>query len=90
MVRKLDLADRYMNNKAIRYALRANLIYAAQDLIRLFLRDANESNPHDIQTIWYELAMGEAYLRLNYYGPAFRMFKFIEKHFEEMYEDQVE
>jgi peptide alpha-N-acetyltransferase len=26
-VRKLDLADRYLNNKAIKYSLRANLIY---------------------------------------------------------------
>lgn len=76
-VRKLDLADRYLNNKAIKYVLRANTVYQAQELIRLFLRDSNESNPHDIQTIWYELAMGEAYLRLKYYGPAFRMFKLI-------------
>jgi peptide alpha-N-acetyltransferase len=88
-VRKLDLADRYLNNKAIKYALRANLIYQAQDLIRLFLRDSADSSPHEIQTIWYELAMGRSYLRLKYYGPAMRMFKFIEKHFTEMYEDQV-
>jgi hypothetical protein len=25
--RKLDLADRYLNNKAIKYALHANLVY---------------------------------------------------------------
>jgi hypothetical protein len=37
--------------------------------------------------MWYELGMGKAYLELGYFGPAFRMFKNIEKHFQEMYED---
>jgi hypothetical protein len=34
--------------------------------------------------------MGKAYLHFGYFGPAFRMFKNIEKHYEEMYEDQVD
>ena len=44
--RELDLADRYLNNKAIKYALRANKVYVSHDLIKLFLRDG--SNPFEL------------------------------------------
>lgn len=88
--RKLDLADRYLNNKAVKYALRAHKVYYGQELLRMFLRDSQESNPHDIQTIWYELAVGEAFLDLGYLGPSIRMFKFIYQHYIEMYEDQID
>ncbi len=31
--------------------------------MRLFLRDPNDGNAYDLQTIWFEIAMGNAYLR---------------------------
>lgn len=40
--------------------------------------------------MWFEIELGVAYLKKKQYGPAFRMFKFIEKHFQDMYEDQFD
>ncbi len=53
----------------------------------MFLRDPNDGNAYDLQTIWFEICMGKAYLRLKKYGPGLKMFKYIEKHFADMYED---
>lgn len=87
--RKMDLADRYLNNKGIKYSLLNNKIQEADALIKLFLRDVSDNNVHDLQTMWYEIQMGRAYIRLSEFGPGLRQFKFVEKHFNDMYEDQV-
>lgn len=39
--RKLDLADRYLNTKCVRYALRAGAIDEAHVTASLFLRDGD-------------------------------------------------
>ena len=87
--RKMDLADRYLNNKGIKYSLLNNKIQEADALIKLFLRDPSDGNVHDLQTMWFEMQVGKAYLRLKEFGPGLRQIKFIEKHFNDMYEDQV-
>jgi peptide alpha-N-acetyltransferase len=87
--RKLDLADRYLNNKGIKYSLHNNKIQEADTLIKLFLRDASDNNVHDLQTIWFEIQVAKAHLRQNEFGPGLRQLKFVEKHFNDMYEDQV-
>ncbi|CAD8181959.1 unnamed protein product [Paramecium octaurelia] len=86
--RQLDLADRYLNNKTIKYALRANMVYLSQELLRMFLRDG--SNPYELQMIWFELGVGRTLLRLNYLGPALAQFYLIFKHYQEMYDDQLD
>lgn len=87
--RKLDLADRYLNNKGIKYNLLNDKIQEADTLIKLFLRDASDGNVHDLQTMWYEIEVGKSHLRKQEFGPGLRQLKFIEKHFNDMYEDQV-
>ena len=87
--RKMDLADRYLNNKGIKYSLLNNKIQEADALIKLFLRDPSDGNVHDLQTMWFEMQVGKAYLRQKEFGPGLRQIKFIEKHFNDMYEDQV-
>ncbi|KAM3138417.1 hypothetical protein pb186bvf_009503 [Paramecium bursaria] len=86
--RELDLADRYLNNKAIKYALRANKVYVSHDLIKLFLRDG--SNPFELQKVWFEVSTGRTFLRLGYYAAALARFNLIYKAYQEMYEDQLE
>lgn len=44
----MDLADRYLNNKAIKYSLRCNETEEADKLMRLFLRDPNDGNAYDL------------------------------------------
>ena len=83
------MADRYLNNKGIKYSLMNNKIQEADTLIKLFLRDASDGNVHDLQTMWFEMQVAKAHLRLNEFGQGLRQLKFVEKHFSDMYEDQV-
>lgn len=48
-----------------------------------------DENVHELQTMWFEIELGKAFLRKNDFGSGLRQFKFIEKHFLDMYEDQV-
>jgi len=66
--RQLDLADRYLNNKAIKYVLRIPLFEEASKLMLLFISHSAETNVFDLQTMWYEIALGEAYLKDGKYG----------------------
>ncbi|CAD8097828.1 unnamed protein product [Paramecium primaurelia] len=86
--RQLDLADRYLNNQTIKYALQANMIVLSQDLLSLFLKDG--SDPYELQMIWFELNIGRTLLRLNYLGPALQQFNLIFKQFQEMCDDQLD
>ena len=52
-----------MNNRAIKYALKANKIEEADNLIKLFLRDPSDGNAFELQTMWYELELAYAYFR---------------------------
>lgn len=55
--------------------------------MRLFIRDPRDGNEYDLQTIWFENAMGASYLKKKEIGAAMRQYKFIEKHYSDMYED---
>jgi hypothetical protein len=44
----MDLADRYLNNKSIKYALRCGYTKKGEYLLKLFLKDLNESNPYEL------------------------------------------
>lgn len=85
--RTMDLADRYLNNKAIKYALRCGQDELANDLLRLFLKDPTEGNPFELQTLWFEIASGEILLKRGDYTKALRMFKFVHRAFIEVFED---
>ena len=37
--------------------------------------------------MWYEIGMGNAYIRKNEFPAGMRMYKFIEKSFSDIYED---
>ena len=45
--RKLDLADRYINNKSCKFALRADLVEQANDTVALFTRHEGEQDALD-------------------------------------------
>ena len=44
----MDLADRYLNNKCIKYALRNEMPQEADRLIKLFLKDPTDGSPFDL------------------------------------------
>ena len=90
--RSLDLQDRYLNNKATKYMLRADNMERAMDTIAMFTRHDGESQQSlfDLQTIWYELEAGESYYRTRQAGPALKKFYAVEKHFLDFVEDQFD
>jgi len=86
--RQLDLADRYLNNKAAKYYLRANNLGRARELLTLFSKEQGVLNVHEMQNMWYELEVAEAHIRLGQWAPAAEELKFVEQQFAEIYEDQ--
>lgn len=44
----MDLADRYLNNKCIKYALKNNMTEKADKLIKMFLKDTNDGSAFDL------------------------------------------
>lgn len=86
--RQLDLADRYLNNKAAKYYLRTNNIAKARELLALFSKEQGVLNVHEMQNMWYELEVAEAHIRLQQWAPAAEELKFVEQQFSEIYEDQ--
>lgn len=82
---ELDLADRYLNNKAIKYTLRAGQIDTAQSLFKEFMKE--DSNAHDLQTMWYEIETAKAYSKQGNQPAAIRWSHFIQTHYDEIYDD---
>ncbi|OQR91416.1 N-terminal acetyltransferase A complex subunit nat1-like protein [Achlya hypogyna] len=90
--RKLDLADRYINNKTTKYLLRANRIAEAEATIALFTRHEGDpqQNLFEMQCMWYENAVAAAHARQHADGPALKKFAAVEKHFNDFIDDQFD
>ncbi len=87
--RALDLQDRYLNNKATKYFLRADQVEVAMNTIAMFTK--HEGDPQktlfDLQCSWYELESAESYARQKKWGLALKKFNAIRTHFIEQYDD---
>ena len=92
LARSMDLADRYLNTKSTRYMLRADLIDTAVKTIGLFTKspDDDRSNLYDMQCCWYALEIAHSHLRLGEYGKALKNFTAVDKHFNDIVEDQFD
>lgn len=90
--RKLDLSDRYINNKATKYLLRADRVQEASSTIALFTRHEGDpqQNLNEMQCMWYELACGRSHFRQKQFGMALKQFNAIDKHFQDFEDDQFD
>lgn len=89
--RRMDTADRYLNTKCTRYALRADNLPVAETTVSLFLRDGDTlASLADMQCSWYENESGELLLRQGEFGKALKQFVSVTKHFQDMEEDQFD
>lgn len=91
--RQLDLQDRYLNNKACKYLLRAGRIDDALDTISMFAKhDGTDINRYlaDQQCNWFELEAAEAFARKRQWGPALKKFYSVQTHFGDYVEDMFD
>eukprot|EP00898_Chlorokybus_atmophyticus_P006405 jgi/Chlat1/6766/Chrsp50S06467 len=89
--RQMDLADRYLNSEAVKRMLRADQIELAEKTVALFTRDGDQQNNlFDMQCMWYEIEIGNSYLRTGQLGRALKKFLAVEKHYADMVEDQFD
>ena len=86
----MDLADRYLNAVASRYMIRNDQVQEAEKIMRLFSKEGEDLNVHDMQCMWYESEVGNSYLRQGNYRLALKNFSWIEKHFDQINEDQFD
>ncbi|KAJ2705451.1 hypothetical protein FB645_002434 [Coemansia sp. IMI 203386] len=75
--RQMDLKDRYVNTKAVKYMLRNNDVVEAEKNMVLFVRDDASHKIQEIvdtQAIWYMRERGHAYRRLGDIGRALKQY----------------
>jgi len=84
--RDMDHADRYLNNKAAKYALRDGRREEAVRLISMFTRGHSDAEAymHELQVSWFELESGEAALRDDDYGAALHYFRWVDRSCDSM------
>merc|ERR1711871_1673495 len=81
--REMDLADRYLNTKCVRYAFRAGRDKDAERIVQLFLREQDTlDHLFDMQVMWYELSAADFYLASGNYAQALTKLYSVDKHFE--------
>ena len=92
MGRKLDLADKWINSKSSKFQLRAGLIERGESVVSLFTKHEGDSRGYltDMQTMWFETEAGGAYLRAGEVAMALKLFKAVEKHFDDFEDDQID
>lgn len=90
--RSLDLQDRYLNNKATKYFLRADAIPQALATISLFTKFEGDPQQYlaEMQCSWFELEAGEAFSRTKQWGLALKKFYSVQAHFGDYVEDMFD
>eukprot|EP00826_Nyctotherus_ovalis_P053654 TRINITY_DN6998_c0_g1_i12.p1 TRINITY_DN6998_c0_g1~~TRINITY_DN6998_c0_g1_i12.p1 ORF type:complete len:248 (-),score=88.73 TRINITY_DN6998_c0_g1_i12:380-1123(-) len=88
---RMDQADRYLNSRCSKYLIRAGKTEEAEKMMAHFAREINgELNVHEMQCMWYELELGLQYEREGKLAKSFAMYRYIEQHFDTMYDDQFD
>ncbi|KAL1914904.1 uncharacterized protein VTP21DRAFT_7820 [Calcarisporiella thermophila] len=91
--RELDLQDRFINSKCVKYLLRNNETEEAENTVVLFTKQDIPDRLQDLvdmQCMWFALESGLSYLRQGQFGRALKRFYQIERHFADIQDDQFD
>ncbi|CAN6625407.1 N-terminal acetyltransferase A complex subunit Nat1p [Trichomonascus vanleenenianus] len=92
--RLLDLQDRFINTKTVKYMLRAGEMATAIETVSLFTKNDSSgtgvSDLHDMQALWFLIEQAESYARLGEQGLALKRFHAIFNIFKEFKGDQYD
>jgi peptide alpha-N-acetyltransferase len=88
----LDTADRFINSKCAKYMLRANKIKDAEEMCGKFTREGVPAmeNLNEMQCMWFQTECALAYQRMGQWGNSLKKCHEIERHFDEIVEDQFD
>lgn len=88
----LDTADRFINSKCAKYMLRANMIKEAEEMCGKFTREGVPAmeNLNEMQCMWFQTECALAFKRMGQLGAALKKCHEIERHFDEIVEDQFD
>ena len=91
--RRMDLADRYLANRAAKYHMRAGNTAEARNVTALFMKEDDGTTDvvlANLQCMWYEYGMARAYLAKKEYGMALKKFNAIITNYMEYKEAQFD
>jgi peptide alpha-N-acetyltransferase len=90
--RTMDLADRYLNTRCTIYMLRADQFERAEKVVVLFTKEelTGQNNLYDMQCMWWETECGNTFIRQGRWAEALKKLTAVEKHFEDIHEDQFD
>ena len=96
--REMDLQDRYINNKHVKYLFRNDECEKAVDTAALFTKDESGDgsyvvlvkNFYDMQVIWMEIEEGRSRLRANQLTWSVKRFQSIHDHYKQFIVDQFD
>lgn len=88
----MDTADRYINSKAAKYMLRANMLEEAEQLCAKFTREGVRASEdlNNMQCMWFLTESALAYHRLQNWGEALKKCHEVDRHFSDIVEDQFD
>ncbi|KAJ2882085.1 hypothetical protein IWW38_005705, partial [Coemansia aciculifera] len=91
--RQMDLKDRFVNTKTVKYMLRDNDVDEAEKMMVMFVRDDAAHKVQeivDMQAIWYMRERGDAYRRLGDIGRALKQYHQVQSVFDNYHQVQFD
>ncbi|XP_055333659.1 N-alpha-acetyltransferase 16, NatA auxiliary subunit-like [Paramacrobiotus metropolitanus] len=88
----LDTSDRFINYKAGKYLLRANLLERAETILGKFTREGMKPSENlcDMQCFWFMIESARAMKRLGKFGEALKLLHVLDRHFLDIVDDQLD
>ncbi len=90
--REIDLQDRYINTKHVKYLMRHNRVEEAHETAGLFTKHENDpvAQVYYMQVMWQELEEADSHSREKNFAMALRRYNDIHKHFHEFWDNQFD